>query len=182
MERRSMAEEKAPSPETPAKKSGGMKTMIIVLVVVVLEAVGIVGAMMFMGGGAQAVSALEVTHEEHDAEGSKIVELEVLKGNLPNNKSGVTYIYNTEVYVQVKNRNAEPVKAEIEQFKAEIKADLNAIWRTAEPQHFQEPKLETLTRKVYALLDERFGLDKEHDEAKVSKVVIVMGTGFRMDG
>jgi len=177
-----MAEKNEASPKTPSKKPGGMKTMIVVLVIVVVEAVALVGAMMFMGGGAKEVSALEVTHEQHDVEGSKIVELEVLKANLPNNKSGVTYIYNTEIYVQVKNRNAESVKAEIEQFKAEIKADLNAIWRSGEPQHFQEPKLETLTRKVYALLDERFGLDKEHNEPRIGKVVIVMGTGFRMDG
>ena len=100
---------------------------------------------------------------------------------MPNNKSGVTYIYATEIYVQVKQRNLEKVKGEIEQFQNEIKADITAIWRIAEPQHFQEPKLESLTRKVYALLDERFGMDKSHKEPIVSKVVIVMSTGFRID-
>jgi hypothetical protein len=81
----------------------------------------------------------------------------------------------------------EKVKAEIEQFQNEIKADITAIWRTAEPQHFQEPRLENLTRKVYALLTERFGVEKSVKTEGaaplpiVSKVVIVMSTGFRVD-
>ena len=178
-----MAEE-ASSGGAPAAagKKGGFKTVLVVTVILIVEAVGIVGAMMFLGGEPGQVSAMDIEHAEHDTEGEKIIELPVLEANMPNNKSGVTYLYATEVYVQVKQRYAERVKAEIEQFKAEIKADINAIWRTGEPQHFQEPKLETLTRKVYALLDDRFGDDKAHDEAVVLKVVVVMSTGFRMDG
>jgi hypothetical protein len=39
-----------------------------------------------------------------------------------------------------------------------------------------------LTRKVYALLSDRFGMDQESEEPIVTKVVIVMGTGLRIDG
>ena len=56
-----------------------------------------------------------------------------------------------------------------------------AIWRTADPQHFKEPRLETLTRKVTALLRDRFGSDDEAGGSIVEKCVIVMGTGFRVD-
>ena len=58
---------------------------------------------------------------------------------------------------------------------------------TEPPQHFQEPRLENLTRKVYALLNERFGVDKNsksedgQPQPIVTKVVIVMSTGFRVD-
>jgi hypothetical protein len=158
------------------------KTPIIAVAgILLLEAVIIIGAMKLLGGNATSVSAVEVPAAAADSEDDKIVETLVLEGKLPNNKSGITYIFATEVYVQVKKRHLPRVKAEIEQFQNEIKADITAIWRTAEPQHFQEPKLESLTRKVYALLYERFGNDKERQEPVVFKVVIVMSTGFRVD-
>lgn len=161
-------------------KPRGKKTVIAIAVLLAIEAVVIVGAMRMLGGPKE-VSAEEVAHDAKLTEDDKIVEALVLNAQLPNNKSGVTYLYPAEVYVQVKKRHADKVKAEIEQFQNEIKADVTAIWRTAEPQHFQEPKLENLTRKVYALLNDRFGVDKEKNEPVVSKVVIVMSTGFRID-
>lgn len=156
------------------------KTVLLVVIILVVEAVGIMGAMMFLGQPSN-VSAVELEQNAAAAEDEKIVETLVLNARMPNNKSGVTYVYATEIYVQVRKAHLERVKAEIEQFQNEIKADITAIWRTAEPQYFQEPKLENLTRKVYALLDERFGMDKARNEPIVSKVVIVMSTGFRVD-
>lgn len=153
----------------------------MILAILVIEAVGIIGAMKFLGGPPAKASAIELPHRTEASEDDKIVEALVLNAKMANNKSGVTYLYNTEIYVQVKKRHVEKVKAEIEQFQNEIKADITAIWRTAEPQHFQEPKLENLTRKVYALLTDRFGEDKEHAEPIVTKVVIVMSTGYRID-
>jgi flagellar basal body-associated protein FliL len=171
-----MAEE---APAQPIARKGGKKTAIMILVVLVVEAVAIVGAMMFLRGESK-VHATDITEPAHVSEDDKIVEAEVLKAKMPNNKSGVTFIYDTEIYVQVKKRDVERVKAEIEQFQNEIKADITAIWRTAEPQDFQEPKLEKLTRKVYALLTERFGAAAD-SQPVVSKCVIVMSTGFRID-
>ena len=173
-----MAEEAAPA--QPVARKGGKKTAIMVAAILVVEAVVIVGAMKFLGGGPSKVHATDITEPAQVLEDDKIVEAEVLKAKMPNNKSGVTYIYDTEIYVQVKKRHADKVKAEIEQFQNEIKADITAIWRTAEPQYFQEPKLEKLTRKVYALLNERYGAGPDN-EPIVSKVVIVMSTGFRID-
>jgi hypothetical protein len=161
-------------------RKAGKKTAIMILVVLLVEAVVIVGAMKFLGGGPAKVHASDITEPAQVAEDDKIVEAEVLKAKMPNNKSGVTYIYDTEIYVQVKKRHVDRVKAEIEQFQNEIKADITAIWRTAEPPYFQEPKLEKLTRKVYALLNERFGAGPDN-EPVVSKCVIVMSTGFRID-
>lgn len=174
-----MSEETQPA---PAGKPKSKKTAVVVLAILAVEAVIIVGAMKFLGGTPSTASAVEVEPDAQESEADKIVETLVLDAKMPNNKSGVTYLYSTEIYVQVKQRHLPKVKAEIEQFQNEIKADITAIWRTAEPQHFQEPKLETLTRKVYALLSERFGEDKARKEPIVSKVVIVMSTGFRIDG
>ena len=93
----------------------------------------------------------------------------------------MSYLYSTEIYVQVKNKHVDQVQSVVSQFYNEIKAELTAVWRTSEPNHFQEPKLETLTRKVQAMLTDRFGRDAETDEPIIEKVVIVMGTGFRVD-
>ena len=174
-----MAEETQAPPEQKPKSK---KTAVVVMAILAVEAVIIIGAMKFLGGKPSTASAVEVEPDSHASEEDKIVETLVLDAKMPNNKSGVTYIYAAEIYVQVKQRYLPKVKSEIEQFQNEIKADITAIWRTAEPQHFQEPKLENLTRKVYAMLNERFGEDKTHKESIVSKVVIVMSTGFRVDG
>jgi len=175
-----MAEETQTPPAADKPKS--KKTAIVVLGILAIEAVIIIGAMKFLGGKPSTASAVEVEPDAHASEEDKIVETLVLDAKMPNNKSGVTYIYAAEIYLQVKQRHLAQVKSEIEQFQNEIKADITAIWRTGEPQHFQEPKLENLTRKVYALLNERFGEDKTHKEPIATKVVIVMSTGFRVDG
>lgn len=174
-----MPAETAPAP-APAK-SKSKTTAILIVGILAVEAVVIIGAMKMLGGNTASVSAVEIPHTSATAEDEKIVEALVLDAKMPNNKTGVTYVYSTEIYVQVKQRYLARVKAEIEQFQNEIKADITAIWRVAEPQYFQEPKLENLTRKVYALLNERFGEDKDRKEPIVHKTVIVMSTGFRID-
>lgn len=176
-----MPEAPPPPAAEAAPAKSGKKTMIMIVAALLVEAAVIVGAMMFLGGGPKKVSAVQVAHGDETDAGDKIVETQVLDAKLPNNKSGASYIYATEIYAQVRERHEEKVKAEIEQFQNEIKADITAIWRSAEPQYFQEPKLENLTRKVQALLNERFGMDKERNEPVVHKVVIVMSTGFRID-
>ncbi len=74
--------------------------------ILVAEAAVIIGAMMLFGGPAE-VEATQIAVTLDTPEDEKIVEVLVLDGKLPNNKSGVTYIYRTEIYVQVKKRYAE---------------------------------------------------------------------------
>ena len=168
--------------ETPQeeKKSLPIKQLITMVGLLVVEAALIIGVMMFIGAEPEVATA-ETPLDPAIAEAEKIVEVLVLDGKLPNAKSGVAFLYSTEVYVQVRQRHSDTVRQKIDQFYNEIKADITAIWRTSEPHHFQEPKLETLTRKVYAMLNERFGLDVDSGEPVLVKCVVVMGTGFRVD-
>ncbi len=133
-------------------------------------------------GGPPEVEATEMAVTLDTLEAEKIVVVLVLDGRLPNNKSGITYLCGTEIFVHVKKRYSEQVAGELQRFRNEIKADITAICRTSDPQRFQEPKLESLTRKVQALLADRFGVDQRWSEPIISKCVIVMGTGFRIDG
>ncbi|MBT8487031.1 MAG: hypothetical protein KJO43_15745, partial [Phycisphaerae bacterium] len=145
------------------------------------EAAVLVGAMMFIGKDPDVAAANDAELDPILAEQEKIVEVLVLDAKLPNAKSGVSYLYTTESYAQVKNKHSDVINEKVQQFYNEIKAEISAIWRTSEPHHFQEPKLENLTRKVHALLNERFGIDDDDGEPILTKCVIVMGTGFRVD-
>ena len=172
-----------PDQSAPRGRKGSFKMILAVLGLLVFETALIVGAMMIIGGEPKVAGADDSTLPEVEtAEDEKIVEILVLDGKLPNAKTGITYLYDTEIYVQVRRKYADRVNSELEQFYNEIKADISAIWRTSEPQHFKEPKLENLTRKVYALLNERFGTDPDDGEPILVKCVLVMGTGFRVDG
>lgn len=170
-----MAEE-TPTPEKKKK----LRPVIVIAGILLLEAVVIIGAMQLVSGPseAEADDAIEMAGVPEE---EKITEIMILSARLPNSKTGVTYLYDTEIYVQVKRKHAELVQEELEQFQNEIRAELTALWRTSEPENFREPRLETLTRKVSALLQERFGNDSETGEPIIRKSVIVMGTGFRVD-
>ncbi len=168
--------------ETQRKRRRSPARLIIIVgSILALEAVVIIGAMTLLGGPPE-VEAAEVPAVLETPEEEQIVEILVLDGKLPNNKSGVTYLYDTEIYVQVKKRYAEEVAEELSQFRNEIKSEITAAWRTAEARHFQEPRLQSLTRRLQTMLTERFGVDRQHDEPIISKCVIVMGMGFRIDG
>ena len=172
-----MADEQtaAGTTSTSSKK----KVIIGVGAMLILEAVLIVGAMMMLGADPEVATATTPL-DPLVAEGDKIVEVLVLDARLPNAKSGVPYLYSTEIYVQVKNKHVASVQDKVQQFYNEIKAETGAVWRTSEPHQFQEPMLETLTRKMYAMLSHRFGVDSESGEPIIVKCVIVMGTGFRV--
>ena len=156
------------------------RLIIIVGGILIIEAVAIIGAMLLLGSPPK-VEAADVAAALDMPEDEKIVEILVLDAKLPNNKAGVNYLYDTEIYVQVKKRYADKVAEELSQFRNEIKSEITAIWRTAQPRHFQEPRLESLTRRIQALLSDRFGVDRQRDEPIIFKCVIVIGMGFRID-
>jgi flagellar basal body-associated protein FliL len=166
---------------TASPKSARLKTMIIIAAVLLVEAAAVVGIMLVVGRPSDVRAedpAIDLVLEE----GDKIIEILVLDTRLPNSRSGLTYLYDTEIYVQVRKKHADRVIEHLEQFQNEIKSEIAAIWKTSEPDHFKEPKLENLKRKVYALLNERFGPSEDDDGPIIQKVVIIMGTGLRLDG
>jgi hypothetical protein len=176
-----MADTPAPN-DSKRKTSGRGKSVLMILGLLGFEAALIVGAMMLFIREPDVTAANEGEIPAAElAEQEKITEILVADGKLPNAKTGVTYLYDTEIYVQVKKKHADRVLAELDQFANEIRSEITAIWRTSDPRHFQEPKLENLTRKVQALLNERFGTDESTGEPILVKCVIVMGTGFRVD-
>ncbi len=166
-------------PAAPERKNRHLLTISVVTVIMLVESVVILGITMMISEPAKVNATDPVT--VFDAPEEEIVEILVLDAKLPNNRSGITFLYDTEVYVQVKRKFEDRVTGEFKQFRNEIRAEITAIWRTSDPRVFEEPMLQTLTRKVYALLNNRFGIDPQEGEPVMSKCVIVMGTGIRIE-
>jgi flagellar basal body-associated protein FliL len=158
---------------------GGSKMMLITVVLLVLEAAVFGVVFMFLGKPKSVEATEPIVHK--DPEEEKIVEILVLNDKLANDRSGLTFVYPTEIYVQVKKKDETWVTEEIERFKNEIRADVVAVWRTADPHHFQEARLESLTRRIEALLRDRFDKHNTDGEPVVVKCVIVSGTGIRVN-
>ena len=77
------------------KTRSPLRLILVVSGILVVEAVVIIGAMMLLGGppdveAAEAPAVLDAPEEE------QIVEILVLDARLPNNKSGMTYLYDTD--------------------------------------------------------------------------------------
>ncbi|MFK7961691.1 MAG: hypothetical protein AB8G96_14335 [Phycisphaerales bacterium] len=175
-----MAEETTEEVET----GGGSKkkTFIVVGGLLAVEAVVLALAFTLFAGEPQVAAGSGIEQlSEAELEAERIVEIEVLDEKLPNAKRGVTYIYDTRIYVQVRNRYAEQMQRELDQFRNEIKADIAGLWRTSDPRVFSEPRLETINRKLSVMFQDRLGTAPETGEPVVEKVVIVLGAGFRVD-
>ncbi len=163
--------------EAPAKK-GGMKFMAITAGLLVLEGAAIVG--FFSMTGPKHVEA-EVPVAVANPEESKPIELLLLDDRLVNDRTGLAYLYEVEVYVKVRKKDETWVKEEIERSRNELRAEIGGLWRTAEPHHFQEPTFETLTRRIEGTLRERFDHRSTDGKPTVDRCVLVVGTGIRIN-
>lgn len=166
--------------DNAAGKGSGKSTMVMIAAILLVEAIVVVGVMRFISGPAP-VDAAAIADMSEVLGDERIVETLVLHAKLPNARTGITYLYDVEIFVQTQEKHVLRIERELEQFSNEIRAAIGAIWRTAEPHHFHEPNLETLTRNVCNLLSDRIGLDSATSEPVIRKCVIVMGTGFRID-
>ncbi|NOG53581.1 MAG: hypothetical protein HND57_04525 [Planctomycetes bacterium] len=97
---------------------------------------------------------------------------------MSNNKQGVPYLYETEVYIQVKRRYKADVTSLLEQNTARIKTEISTLWRQAEPRFFEEPQLNTLSRQVETKLRDIIPDDPESGEPRFESVLIPVLRGL----
>ncbi|MFO0894284.1 MAG: hypothetical protein U0574_04930 [Phycisphaerales bacterium] len=155
-----------------AGRGGALKVAVITTALLVGEASAIVGLFAFVGRPTASHAETPAAAPADDAE-----ELLLFEGRLSNDRAGTAFVYDTEVYVQVRKADAERIRKEIDRTRHETRAEVAAIWRTAEPGHFQEPRFETLTARLEAMLRERF--DKG-GRSSIVKAVVVSGAGLRL--
>ena len=176
---------KEPKPQVkdespPAEKSGkiGLKTILLVAGLLAGEA-AVVGVAMTMWAGPGEVQAEIVTTD--DAQAENIKELKIVSDRFPNHQSGKIWLWDTEIQIQVRQKNDEYVERLLEERNAEIKTGISTLWRNAHHRYLTEPNLETMTRQLTEYLNGVFGEDA-NGEPRVYKVLIPRCVGLPGDG
>lgn len=149
-----------PTPASPTR--GLIKAFVVVVVILLLEG-GTVFVTMTLSGGPREVQGQGLT-ADLEAEQNKLVEVPVVREKFNNQLTGKTILYDTEVYVTVRHRDLKTFKQQLESMEAQVAVDIATVIRRAEPGHFMEPTLATLSRQIKMVLDERFGQTTGEDE------------------
>jgi len=190
-------------------KGGGLpvKTVAIVVVMLVVEAVAVLGAVMVLGKPSE-VQAVELHDGEAD-EGDRLVELRVVSEKFTNNSSGRVWIWDTEVVLVTRMKYAgaeqagegqdggdghggggegshdahagvQTLRSELFARRAQVRTGIGAIMSSAQHSYFTEPGRETLSRQMLEYLRTIFGPDAEGHE-RIDKVLIPKCLGFPAD-
>jgi flagellar basal body-associated protein FliL len=174
-----MAAQTPPSAPEPPKKGGlPMKTLAVMSIALVIEAVAISGAFMFAGKPAE-VKADKLAQDEA-AKGEEPVEKQIIEEKFQNNRSGKTYLYDTDIWIVIRAKDEAKVDEMLERMQAQIAADIAMIFRRAEPSQLLEPTLATLQRQIKAVLDERMGTNPD-GKSMVQQVLMKKYTQYRAD-
>ncbi|MEM1329325.1 MAG: flagellar basal body-associated FliL family protein [Planctomycetota bacterium] len=161
------------------KKKSPMMTMIIVGVVMVIEAVVVAGLVMFSGMGPSSASAKDIEGIEQ-ADREKMVEIKLVESKFPNNTRGTTWLWDTEVYLQVRQKNEERITGVLEDRKAEIHSGIRLIFSQIHDSQLQEPGSQTITRQLAAFVNEVFGEDADGNP-RIERVLLTKLAGFPAD-
>lgn len=162
----------------PAKKKLPIKTVGIVAVLMVVEAVGV---MVVVGSGKPAAGHA-ATEEAHlvDDDSEKTQELELVTDKFQNMTSGQPWVWDVSIFLQVKNKNAEAVQGVLDQRQAELKEGLGQIIGRARHSQLTEPERQTLTRQVGAYLEKLEGMTQD-GKTLIERVIIAKCRGFSAD-
>jgi len=108
----------------------------------------------------------------------KIKEVLLTEGRFPNNLRGITYLYDTQIRVEVKQKNVERVEARIADLEGRLMMNVGTIIGQAEPRLFEEPHYVTLRRQIEQMLRDVIKPDIETNETLIEGVLIVELVGF----
>jgi len=164
--------------EAPPPKFLSMRMLLILAGVFLLEGLTITAVFLFFGGPADVNAEEEAAKQM--AEGEKLVEVHVVTDRFPNTRSGRNYVYETEVYLQVRQKHKDEVRERVETAKARVTSEVAQIFRACDPVDLAETTLATLRRQIYSRLDDLFGEDEEGG-ALIQRVLIPKCTQYRTD-
>lgn len=180
-----MAEnENATKVEGAKPASDKKKFMIIIGLLMALEGVGVFFAVkMFSGGPAEATATEEGHGEGHDdghggEHGGKVAVDDIAKkGKLeevklgdcrPSNKiTGKLITFQLSVSVLVTQEDLEKMKEMITMNESRLRDRINFVVRSAEPEHINEPGLDTLKRRM------KYEFDRVLEDSNIIKEVLV---------
>ena len=160
------------------KKSGPLKMIIVVAVMMILEGAGVFFLVSSMGGPdmveATELEGLEGTGEEAP------VEIALVEERFQNMQTGRVWEWRVEIFLRVRQKNVDEIVAIQERDAATIKEGVAMIFRRANDRHLREPGLETITRQLTTYLNEIFGLDPD-GLPRIDRVIIPECKGFPAD-
>lgn len=163
--------------EAPKKKLP-IKAIGIVAVLMIAEA----AAVMFVLGSSKPKEAAAEVDPAHlvDDESEKTQEIELLAEKFQNLTTGRAWVWDVQIVVQVKNKNADRVAEVFEQRAAEIKEGLGQIVGRARHTQLIEPEKQSLIRQIGAFLDKTEGISHDGKSA-IERVFIPKCRGFPSD-
>jgi len=164
--------------EVSPKKGGGLKTMIIVAVLMIVEAGGLFVLIKGMGGP-KAVEASELQGLEGTGAEAP-VEIMLVEDRFQNMQTGRVWEWRTQIFLRVRQKNVEEIKRIMERDAASIKEGIGMIFSRAQDRHLREPGRETLIRQLTTYLNEAFGLDAD-GLPRIDRVIIPELKGFPAD-
>ena len=154
-------------------------TVAVVGGLMLLEGVGIVGAVKFLGVGPQETEASEEVVEEVDQDGNPLppqIEMRVTDVVAFNSKGGRVFVYQLSVYAEVDSKKMADVEDILENRQNTIEDHFSKIIRACDPKYLEEPGLETLKRQFKRELDEVLG-----DETLINEVIFPQFSKSRAD-
>jgi flagellar basal body-associated protein FliL len=169
----------APAAESAARKKLPIKSAVAIAGIMAAEAAVFV-AVLGMGGPQKGQAAEQQVNLKQD-EGEQTQELLIVDDKFQNLQTGRVWIWDTAVYVQVKNKNAEAVKKILERRSAEIREGVSQVISRAQHAQLKEPERQTLNRQITAYLETVFEPIGDKGQSPIERVLIPKCRGFPAD-
>ena len=168
----------------PVKKTGRRKIAMFTGLLLVLEAVVVVGAFS-MFTSPRTTEAMSMISDDIDVVEAVYSEVLVFDDRLYNDRLGTAFEYRVKVAVKVLEENTVWVEDKAARFSNELHMELDTIWRSADPRHLREVDKRTLTTKIHRMLDQWLIKSPSEGsmsgESVVSEVVLVPSPGIRIN-
>lgn len=164
-----MADEKSNNTEEQPKKGLPVKTIAVIAGVLLMEALTVVGVLMFSGGPEEVKAEGDLGKLVNDD--AKDVEILVVAAKFQNARQGKIFQYDTEVFIVGKKKYEEKLTEAVKTKSAQIRTEIDAIFGRAEPNHLLAADRTTIARQVTAVLEKLLGEDEE-GKPLVRKVLI----------
>ncbi len=168
-----MADENVESKPAASEKKRSKLPFVIIAALMAVEGVGVffVAKLFVLPGPAAAVAtegdAATLGRDELAQQAEPTAEVELTDCRPSNRVTGKLITFRLRVSALVSLEDQERATALVEANKARITDRINFVIRSAEPQHLNEPGLETVKRRFKHELDQIFG-----DERLVKEILI----------
>lgn len=170
---------KADAAAAPAKKGPPVKVIGIVAVLMALEAAAVFMVVKATSPKPAAAEEVHLEHaDQHDTEAT--IEIQLIEEKFQNLQTGRVWIWDTDIYLKVKQKNEEAVNKVLEGKSAEVKEGVAMIFRRAQHSQLKEPGLETINRQLTAYMNLVIGKDPDGKE-RIEKIFIPKCRGFPAD-